>query len=108
MACCSCEPDPPEGATSMIGRMEFAGSGLCNDARPISFKTTKTGDCCMPSEPTDPKWTAARPGLEPFLSEVDSYAKIDNCCFVFSMREPFESKKDLDQQWLPRVNDYLA
>ena len=98
MSCC--EPSAPEGATSaVIGRLQFAGDGMCYDQRPLTFKA---GECCLPSGPSDPKWAAAYPGLRDLLLEVDALSTIDtDCC---ALPNPFKSKADLDEKWMPKVS----
>ena len=102
MSCC--EPPAPEGASgAVIGRLQFAGDGLCKDQRPISFKS---GQCCIPGTPTDERFTAAAPGLDPLLAEVDALVQYDTrCC---NIPDPFASKPELDAKWLPKVNEHLA
>ena len=103
MSCC--EPGAPEGATSaVIGRLQFAGDGICNDQRPLTFKY---GECCMPVGPSDSRWTAAKhDGMMELLREVDAHSTIDSTCC--NMPDPFKSKAELDAEWMPKFNALLA
>mgnify|MGYP001802078445 CR=1 FL=1 len=86
----------------MIGRLQFAGDGLCNSVRPITFKS---GGFCFPSTPTDPRYVAAAPGMQPLLAEVDEFTTMDTCC---NSPDPFSTKASLDVAWTPKLNAYLA
>lgn len=104
MSCC--EPSAPDGASSaVIGRLQFAGVGFLGQSRPFTFKS---GECCLPSTPTDARWVAAAPGMEPLLKQADEHAMMTDCCFGISATDPFASKQNLEVNWLPAVNAHLA
>merc|ERR1711939_622408 len=101
MGCC--HPKPPEGAGDEVGTLYFEGSGFCGCSKPWSFHS---GGCCGPSPPDGPEWSAAYPGFEKYLAEVDEVVdEAPRCCGGPDFQGV---KAHLDSKWLPQANEHLA
>lgn len=100
---------PPQNAGKYIGKMELRGAygPCCNCCHPYKF-ITGCGCCDVcGSGPTGPEWTAAKPGFQKILAEVDGLVKDVpqecGCCGPHGDR----CYEKLQGSWLSSANQYL-